>query len=253
MTTENDSLSTANFRFHGELNDFLPAGYRMRDLTYAFTRRASVKDMVEAQGVPHTEVAVITVNGESIGFDYHVKDGDYIAVYPTFENLDVDSIVYLREKLSATPRFILDVHLGKLARYMRLMGFDTFYCNDYDDDRIAQLSVEQHRAVLTRDRKMLHRRIITHGYWLRSQNAHEQLSEVIRRFELKNCSIPFSRCPVCNEKLEAVKKADVFNLLEPKTKLFYTVFHRCAGCGKIYWQGSHFSKIAGIVGRYTAG
>jgi hypothetical protein len=244
---------SASFRFYEELNDFLPHDKRKQTLTYTFYGKPSIKDAIEAHGVPHTEVDLITANGQSVGFEYSLKDGDRIAVYPMFEGIDITPIVKLREKPLRDPRFVLDVHLGKLARLMRLLGFDTLYRNDYDDPEIAQISVSQSRAVLTRDRRLLHLRIITHGYYLRSMNAEEQLEEVIRRFDLKRLISPFGRCLICNGAMESVKKEKILDLLEPKTRFCYDAFFQCTGCGKVYWKGSHFGKLSEVVGRFSNG
>jgi uncharacterized protein with PIN domain len=240
----------ATFRFYEELNDFLPEEKRKRDVVYTFSGKPSIKDAIEAQGIPHTEVDLITANGVSVGFDYSLKNGDRIAVYPMFEGLDISPIVKLREKPLREPKFVLDVHLGKLARLMRLLGLDTLYRNDYDDAHIASISATQRRAVLTRDRMLLHYRVITHGYWLRSMKAEEQLSEVIRRFDLRGNLSPYSRCLACNGQLEPVAKDKILGRLEPKTSLYYDTFFRCRECGKIYWKGSHFDTLRKTVKKF---
>jgi uncharacterized protein with PIN domain len=240
----------ATFRFYEELNDFLPLQKRNHTLTYSFFGKPSIKDAIEAQGIPHTEVDLIVANGQSVGFEYHLRSGDFISVYPVFEGIDITSVVKLREQPLRNPKFILDVHLGKLARLMRLLGFDTFYRNDYDDLGIARISALQHRAVLTRDRKLLHVRIITHGCCLRSMNAEAQLEEVIRRFDLKGLISPFSRCLICNGTTQSVDKESIAHLLEPKTRIYYNSFFQCVACGKIYWQGSHFGRLSRIVNAF---
>jgi uncharacterized protein with PIN domain len=242
-----DAPLSATFRFYEELNDFLPVEKRKRELTYAFFGRPSIKDAIEAQGVPHTEVDLIIADSLSVGFEYHLGHGDRIAVYPVFEGVDITPIVKLREKPMREPRFILDVHLGKLARLMRLLGFDALYRNDYDDPHIARISAEKNRIVLTRDRKLLHIRIVTHGYLLRSLNAEEQLEEVMRRFDLKGLISPFCRCLACNGAVRPVKKEEILDLLEPQTARCYESFFQCLECGKIFWKGSHFTRLSEIV------
>jgi uncharacterized protein len=251
MSIQSSSPLSATFRFYEELNDFLPAEKRKLDLTYTFFGKPSIKDAIEAQGVPHTEVDLIVANSVSVGFDYSLKEGDRIAVYPLFEGLDITPIVMLRENPLREPKFVLDVHLGKLARLMRLLGLDTLYRNDYDDPEIAQISVSQRRALLTRDRMLLHLRIITHGYCLRSMNADEQLEEVIRRFDLKSFISPFRRCLVCNGASQSVQKETILNMLKPKTILCYDLFFQCVECGKIYWKGSHFERLAEVVEKFV--
>ena len=233
----------AEFRFYEELNDFLKPERRKRALTYRFNGRPGIKDAIEAQGVPHVEVDLILVNGESVGFDYQLQDGDRVAVYPVFESLDITPLVKLREKPLRTVAFVVDVNLGRLARLLRLMGFDTLFSNAYADDEIVRISEEQNRIVLTRDRRLLHAKAVTHGYWVRSVWPSRQIEEVVRRFDLAGLVRPFSRCADCNGLIEPVAKEAVLDRLEPKTKKYYETFYRCPACGKIYWEGSHVGKL----------
>lgn len=233
----------AEFRFYEELNDFLPPEERKQTVVYRFDGHPGIKDPIEALGVPHVEVDLIVVNGQSVGFDYQLQPGDRVAVYPVFEGLDVSPIVKLREKPLRKIAFVVDVNLGRLARMLRLMGFDVLFSNAYDDDEIVAIAAEQKRIVLTRDRRLLHAKAVTHGYWVRSVLVARQVEEVMRRFDLAGLVRPFSRCADCNGEIEAVAKADVLDRLEPKTKKYYEVFYRCPSCGKIYWEGSHIEKI----------
>jgi uncharacterized protein with PIN domain len=233
----------AEFRFYEELNDFLPLHRRKVAWVYRFDGRPGIKDAIEAQGVPHTEVDLIVVNGKSVGFDYLLHNGDRVAVYPVFESLDITPVVRLREAPLRRTAFILDVHLGKLARMLRSLGFDTLYRNDYDDREIIRLALEQHRIILTRDRRLLHDRRITHARWLHSIRAEEQACEVIRRFQLERVIRRFARCPACNGLVEAVEKETILSRLEPLTKKYYAEFFQCRECGKIYWKGSHYDRI----------
>jgi len=242
---------TAVFEFHDELNEFLPMSRRGRCNQYLFDKTPSVKDAVEAQGVPHTEVGLITVNHVPIGFGYHCRDTDRFDVYPVNSGVTAEPRVLLRPEPMTCSGFILDVHLGKLARLMRLMGFDTLYRNDYDDPEIVRLSIAENRAVITRDRALLHARVIDYGYCIMSTDATEQLSGVIRRFNLQNSIVPFSRCLACNGKLYPVDKASIITQLEPLTIQFFDTFFRCNDCGKVYWRGSHAEKLEKTVSRFT--
>jgi uncharacterized protein with PIN domain len=233
----------ADFRFYEELNDFLPPQRRKHDHRYAFNGHPAIKDAIEAQGVPHTEVDLIVVNGEPVGFGYSLKHDDRAAVYPMFESLDITPLVRLREKPLRRTAFILDVHLGKLARILRLLGFDVLYRTDYDDPEIIQIALAEHRIILTRDRRMLYDRRITHARWLHSTNSEEQASEVIRRFQLEHDIRCFVRCPTCNGLIDAVRKELILDELEPLTRKYYSEFFQCADCRKIYWKGSHYDRI----------
>ncbi len=236
-------MSQAFIRFYAELNDFLPPDRKQITLPHLFEARASVKDMIEALGIPHTEVELILVNGSSVDFSYIVQDDDQISVYPVFESMDVTPLVRLRPQPLRTLRFILDAHLGKLAAYLRLLGFDTLYRNDYDDATLADLSRSDHRILLTRDRGLLKRRVVTHGYWVRESNPQQQLVEIVRRFELCRLVEPFRRCIRCNGLLQPVDKETLADKLPPNTRKTYDEFHVCSDCHQIYWKGSHYRPL----------
>ena len=193
--------------------------------------------------MPHTEVDLVVVNGESVGFDYKLQAGDRVAVYPVFEALDIAPIVKLRDAPLRRTAFVVDVNLGRLARMLRLFGFDALFDNSSTDKEIVAISVDQKRIILTRDRRLLYAKAITHGYWVRSVLPQRQLEEVVRRFDLAGLIKPFSRCAACNGLIEPVEKRQVLELLEPNTRKYYDKFYRCPDCGKIYWEGSHIDKI----------
>ncbi|KAA3622198.1 MAG: twitching motility protein PilT [Proteobacteria bacterium] len=247
-----ESSCTAEFRFYEELNDFLPPQRRKRTIAYTFEGSPGVKDPIEAMGVPHPEVELIVVNGESVGFGYRLRDGDRVAVYPAFEALDVSPLVRLRAAPPRPTAFVVDVNLGKLARRLRMLGFDALYRNDYDDREVVDLSARTGRIILTRDRRLLYPRAVTHGYWLRADDPDRQTVEVIRRFDLGRQVAPFKRCLDCNGVLETVDKAEVADRLEPLTRRYYTEFHRCRECKKLYWKGSHFEHMRATVDRFAA-
>jgi len=244
-------MARVQLRFYEELNDFLAAPLRKVGFTHVFDRRASVKDMIESFGVPHTEVDIILVNGHSVDFSYLVQDGDRISVYPVFESLDVSPLVRLRPEPLRTPAFILDTNLGRLARYLRLLGFDCLYRNDFDDDTVASLAGEEPRTVLTRDRALLQRKIITRGYFVREVRPRNQVKEVLSRFDLYRLVAPYSRCSRCNGELQAVDKQAIEDRLEPKTRKYFDTFRRCASCGQIYWQGSHHARAQRLIAELT--
>lgn len=243
--------NTAYFRFYEELNDFLPPHRMKRSFPYEFRGSPSVKDAIEAIGVPHTEVELILANGASVGFDYNLKNNDRISVYPVFETIDVTSIVKVRRKPLRRSAFILDVHLGKLARMLRMLGFDVLYRNNYKDSEIIELALSENRIILTRDRRLLHAKVIDHGYWVRATNPDEQLWEVIRRFDLSSQIKPFHRCLVCNGEIVEVEKGDVIERLEPKTIRYYDRFYLCTSCCKVYWQGSHYERMREKLSKVT--
>lgn len=233
----------AEFRFYGELNDFLRPERRHQTVRYAFDGHPGIKDPIEALGVPHVEVDLILVNGASVGFGYHLQTGDRVAVYPVFAGIDVSPLAKLREAPLPRAAFVVDVNLGRLARTLRLLGFDALFSNAYRDDEIVAISAEQARIVLTRDRRLLHAKAIVHGCWVRSVLVARQVEEVLRRFNLAGQVRPFSRCAACNGQIEPVAKVDVLDRLEPKTQKYYNAFSRCPACGQVYWEGSHILRI----------
>jgi uncharacterized protein with PIN domain len=243
---------TAEFRFYEELNDFLPLEQRQRTMPYRFSGHPGIKDPIEVFGVPHTEVDLIVVNGQSVGFDYQLQADDRVAVYPVFKSLDITPLLRLREKPLLNPRFILDVNLGKLTKHMRLLGLDSLYCNDYLDAEVVNIAVNEQRIVLTRDRRLLFVKHISHGYWVRAVDVESQIKEVLCRFDLHGWIHPFVRCLVCNGMLNPVAKADILDRIEPKTRLYFEVFHRCVDCQRIYWEGSHMENMRRRVASFLA-
>jgi uncharacterized protein len=239
-------------RFYEELNDFLPAARKKKGFIHQLTGNPGIKDIIESLGVPHTEVDLVLANGESVSFDYKASEGDLISVYPVFESLDISGITRLRPESLRESRFVADVHLGKLARYLRMLGFDTIYRNDLEDNEIIDMSVKEKRIILTRDIPILKNGRVTHGYFIRSVYPKEQLREVVRHFDLKNDIKAFDRCMECNGKVQKVQKQEVMELLQPGTRKFFNEFYRCTVCEKVYWKGSHFEKMLKIISELQA-
>ncbi len=240
-------MPTAQFRFYAELNDFLPPECRWVSVVHRFEGQPSIKDSIEALGVPHTEVDLIIVNGVSVDFFHRLQDGDQISVYPVFESIDIAPLLQVRPEPLREVRFVLDTHLGRLAGYLRMMGFDTLYRNDFVDEELARISSHQSRILLTKDRGLLKRSEVTHGYYVRETHPRGQLVEVLRRFDLAGSVAPFERCMRCNGSLSTVRKEDVIDRLPPKTRHYYNDFRSCQGCGHIYWPGSHYQRMERFV------
>ncbi len=242
-----EAANSAEFRFYEELNDVLPVGRRKRSFVYAFSGQPAIKDAIEALGVPHTEVDLILVNSVSVGFDYRLQTGDRVSVYPVFESLEIGGVTPLRPRPLREPKFVCDVHLGKLARRLRLLGFDVAYRNLATDPELVETALTEQRILLTRDRGLLKLKQVTHGYLVRSPQVGEQVLEIIRRFDLLQRVQPFSRCTRCNGLLRPVAKAEVEDALPPKTREYCEEFHRCAVCSQVYWKGTHFRRLAAEV------
>jgi uncharacterized protein with PIN domain len=242
-------MNQAEFRFYAELNDFLPPERQRRPFTHSFQGRVSVKHLIESLGVPHIEVDLILANGESVDFSYIVGDGDRISIYPVFESLDITSVNHLRPRPLRQTCFILDTHLGQLATYLRLVGFDSLYRNDYEDEELARISSDQGRILLTRDRGLLKRSLVTRGYCVRQTDPEQQLLEVVKRFDLMGSLDPFRLCLGCNGPLQPVSKAEIEDRLQPNTRQYYDDFQICSDCQQIYWKGSHYKRMQRFLKR----
>ena len=232
---------TIRLKFHGDLPFFLGTKTRPETVERALREKTSVKDVIESCGVPHPEVDLILINGRPVNFGYALRTDADVDVYPV--GLLPTCFTQNRLQVSNLTEFVADGHLGKLARDLRLLGFDVAYDRDADDRQLLAIMRKSNRALLTRDRRLLMHAIVQHGYYLRSQNPINQTIEVLRRFDLFSAIAPFTRCLRCNAPLEEVKKNEVIQRLEPLTKIYYEEFRRCMGCGQIYWAGSHFSKL----------
>jgi uncharacterized protein with PIN domain len=239
----------ATLRFYAELNDFLAPRDRYSTIVHEFRTPVSVKDLVEAHGVPHTEVDLLLVNGEPVDFRGLVSDGDRVAIYPVFEAFDIAGVTRVRPEPLRDTRFVLDVHLGRLARYLRLAGFDTRYGNRASDGDLAQASAEERRILLTRDQGLLKRSVVTHGYYVRETTPARQFAEVVRRFDLPRLVRPFTRCTCCNGLLAPVDKREVEAEVPERSRRHFDAFLRCGGCRRVYWRGSHAVRLEQALAR----
>ena len=235
------------FRFYEELNDYLPAALRKRAFTRTITGTPSVKDAIEAVGVPHTEIDLILVDGRSVRFDHRLRGGERVAAYPMFERFDITPIHRLRPKPLREPRFVADVHLGALARLLRLLGFDTRYANDFDDAQLAELTARERRILLTRDVGLLKRKAVVRGQWLRHRDPELQLEEVVEALQLRRSLRPFTRCMICNGTLAPVSRASVKSVVPTLAFRRFRVFRRCRGCSRVYWRGTHYKRLQRLV------
>jgi uncharacterized protein len=228
-------MSTADFLFLGRLNDFLPRDQRGKAIAVDFRGRQSVKHLAESLGVPHPEIGQVQVNGQAGTLSAITQDGDRVELRPLPDGCPLE------------PRFVLDNHLGRLAAYLRMLGFDCLYQNYFDDQEMAEIAQQEERILLTRDRRLLMRKAVTHGYCVRSLDSLEQLGEVVQRFDLKARIRPFHRCLRCNHPLEPVAKELVLDRLEALTRLYFDEFQICPACKQIYWKGSHFERMQSLI------
>jgi uncharacterized protein with PIN domain len=243
---------SAIFRFYAELNDFLPRERRFIPFNYAFEFHSSIKDTIEALGVPHPEVDLILCNSVPVDFRQSIQDGDRISAYPAFASLDVSPLLQLRPPRRDF-RFILDIHLGRLATYLRLLGFDAEYETHRDDSELARISHRDSRILLTRDCGLLKRSEVIYGYFVRGTAPIRQAIEVLKRYRLFHDIVPFQRCLRCNSVLHAVSKESIEDRLQPQTRQSFDEFRTCPTCSRIYWSGSHYDHMLALVQRILAG
>jgi uncharacterized protein with PIN domain len=242
-------MSRLVLRCYEELNDFLAPQRRKRDFFVDFTPPVPVRHLIETLGIPHTEVELILANGRSVDLGYRPEDGDRISLYPVFETLDITPLLRLREAPLRRIRFVADAHLGKLARWLRLMGFDTLFRGDWADQDLVAVAARERRILLTRDRALLMHRAVTHGCYIRSQPLAAQLEYLAERLDLCRAIRPFTRCMSCNGELAEISLAQIEAQVPPAVRRIQRRFWRCSVCGRPYWRGSHYHRLAAEVER----
>lgn len=230
-------------RAYGELVDLVGSA----ELQVGCRQPRSVKDLVESVGIPHCEVDLLLVDTVPASFDRLVVGGERVAVYPPFRNLDLDAGTGLWPRPVEPRRFALDVHLGTLARRLRMLGFDSWYRTDADDDELVDVAVTEGRILLSRDRQLLMRRAVIHGYCPRSDDPDTQLGEVFDRYRLAALQAPLTRCIPCNGVLTNVAKEAVAGAVPARTRLTFDTFARCGSCGQVYWPGAHKPAIDALL------
>lgn len=240
-------MNQVRFRFYEELNDYLPEGKRKVWFEYFFLDVISLKDAFKLLEIPSAEIDLILVNQQSKGFDYMLHDGDRISVYPVFELFDISGISGVREKPLRNPGFICDVHLGRLCKYMRMLGLDTLYSNQYTTEEIITLSNQEKRIILSRSFQLTRHKEVTHSYWIRSSDPLEQIKDLINQLDLSNLTDPLTRCLNCNHQLMTVEKRKILDRLQVRTAKYYNEFFSCPNCDQIYWKGSHFENMLKFI------
>ena len=262
-------MFTVTLTFHDDLPGFLRREWRGHGglVRRTLTEKTAVKDVIEACGIPHTEVDLIVAEAGTAGTSSHPASRAVSFAWTVEEpvHLHVHGAPAPPDLLPGAPRlqdgwprrFVADGHLGKLVRNLRLLGLDVAYERDADDPRLLRIMADEDRVLLTRDRPLLMHSVVRHGCCPRSDAHEEQTREVLHRFRLQPVpGIPsllslFSRCLQCNTPLEEVPKSTVLAPLadEPLTLRYYEDFRRCPGCGKVYWPGTHAPKLTALIGR----
>jgi uncharacterized protein with PIN domain len=236
-------MRQATILVHGSANDLLPPGRRQHEFTISFELPAGVRDLIQATGIPHVELESVVRNGRPIDYTDRVDDGDQLLLFSKYP-------------LSHPPEsaaFILDVHLGRLAHYLRLFGIDTAHDPHTEDAELARRSVGENRILLTRDRHLLMRAELKWGSYVRSTDAREQIREVIGRFALRRLVRPLTRCLECNGVLEPADRLEARGRIPEGVWQRHQDLSRCASCNRTYWKGSHYSRMLRLVDETLAG
>lgn len=243
-------LNKAFFKFIGNINDFLEEENKFKKIEYLFNNPPSLKDAIEALGVPHTEVSHIKMDGKSADFSERLTDKQEVEVYSLEKCRDkgLETFKYKPELI----RFIVDENVSKLSKYLRMMGFDSLIYYGISDKEIVDIAFEQERIILSRDIGLLKRKKAIYGYWLRSTKINEQILEIFQRYELISMIKPFSLCLVCNQNIYPVKKERIIHLLEKGTIKDYEEFYQCSDCEKVYWKGSHYQNMIENIAKFFA-
>jgi len=237
-----------SLHFYNELNKFLPQEKRDNDFEFQFTSRRSVKDLIESFGIPHTEIDVIFVNDTSVDFSYILNDGDNIKVYPASETLNLKPVKHLKPQFE-TIKFLVDIHLAKLARYLRLLGLDAICEKNLTPEILIEKALDENRIIVTRSRNLLRTKEITLGVLIKEDIPEKQLEEIFHRYDFSPHCKPFTRCMECNTILQLIEKEKIVDRLPPKVKVAYQSFTICTNCDKIYWQGTHIEKLNELIGK----
>lgn len=241
-------MSQITIHFHGEITFFLSKTHQPH---HSIDYKTSIKDFIEALGVPHPEIEQIIVNQQAVDFDFSLLEDETHDVQ-VYSDIQQDNTAPLRPPLTAKPRFILDTHLGRLANILRMMGFDTLYRNDYPDDELAFVSNQETRVLLTRDIGLLKRSLVIYGRFVRETDPHKQIIEIMRAFKLLPYVEPFKHCIKCNGLLHRVEKADVIDRIPENSANHFEIFHQCADCHQVYWKGSHYNKMQSYIDEVMA-
>lgn len=247
QANNNKLLKNITFRCYAELNDFLPLKHRQSQFIYPLKTPVTLGEALESLRIPLSEVDLVLVNGQPVSLNQRLCENDFVSIFPTFETLDISELKVDHTSALRVTRFILDAHLGKLAKYLRMLGFDTLYRNDYGDEEIIDLAVKEKRIILSRDKLLLQSKRITHGYYIRATEKHEQLREVVQKFDLYSQFKSFSRCMTCNKELVSKSREEVTHLVKEDILQLFIEFYYCPACKKVYWKGSHFKRMESFI------
>lgn len=245
-------MVTVRLRFYAELNEHLAPDLRQIEFPSSLREGTTLGAALACLGIPANEVSLFLVNGESVGLSHCLKEGDRVSVYPVFDAMDVGPVTRLPDLPLRRMRFVLDVHLGKLAHHLRMMGFDALYRNSFTPTELIDIAARDDRILLSMGASLIEKGGANAGYRIRSSNPREQLVEILRRFDLWTSVHPFERCLHCNEILHRQEQDAVLDRLPEKVRALYHQFNVCPACSRVYWEGTHFARMKAFVGEVLA-
>lgn len=240
-------MVNVSIRCYAELNDFLQVERRYIDFPFPITQNSSIEVLIGNIGIPPQVIDLILVNGTSVNLTYNLKENDRIALYPVFETFDISSVAKVRNDPLRQTKFVLDVHLGKLAHHLRMFGFDTLYQNNYTYDVLCRISLNENRILLSKDKSLIENETLFHTYLIKNVDPRLQLIEVFERLDLYTSVAPFTRCIECNSLLQPVQKEYILELIPVSIRDWCNEYQQCNFCNRIYWKGSHFKHMSMFV------
>ncbi len=256
-------MISVKFKFYGNLNDHLPLRKRVGSYSADVTPRSSVKDAIQSQHIPWVEIDFLKVNGNAVPLTILLHENDEIEVWPK-DYLPIGDLPIGDSPISdslilpyTNPiSFLLDVHLGKLAGYMRLCGFDTAYFNyDIGDSELVKQAAEENRVLLSCDRFLMMRKQLIWGYVVRNRDPKKQLVEVLEYFDLNDKTDPFRRCMSCNGELIKADESIIEQKAPPKVlkrfKDHLFLYRECILCKKLFWPGDHYVKMLHLLDEWN--
>lgn len=233
---------------HGDLSHLLRKE-QTAVLQYPLTRRASIKDIIESLGIPHTEIGAIHLNAFSATFNFIPEGGEHFHLYP-FAHTTIQALpTELWPEKWKFQTFMVDVNALKVMRNLRMAGFDAVEIPMGTTTAQGKRAAQEQKVILSRNRDLLKCSSVIYGQLLRSEDHVEQLREVVARFGLAPHCKPFTRCITCNGTLQTIEKEQVLDRLEPLTRRYYTTFKICDTCQQIYWRGSHYAKMTSLLSK----
>ncbi len=240
-------MNSAWFRFYEELNEYLPQEKRKFWFEYPLSGAISIQEVFNSMEIPADEIDLILANEQSKGLDYLLHDGDRISVYPVFELFDISGVSRVRGKPLRNPKFICDVHLGRLCKYLRMLGWDTLYSNQYTPDEIIAISRHEKQIILSRSYQLTRHKEVTHSYWIWSPDPLEQIKDLINKLDLSKLADPLTRCLNCNHRIVPVEKQEILHRLQAQTAKYFNEFFSCPSCDQVFWKGSHYENMMDFI------